>query len=68
MNLEKNEEFGINNNKCKLIIEGYRKGYFGIFYNILSFKMSQPYFNTGLKSICTSSSCLPQKNTSSGFS
>ena len=49
MNLEKNEEFGINNNKCKLIIEGYRKGYFGIFYNILSFKMSQPYFNTGLK-------------------
>ena len=27
MNLEKNEEFGIDNNICKLITEGYRKGY-----------------------------------------
>ena len=49
MNLEKNEEFSIDNNICKLIIEGYRKGYFRIFCNILNIKKNQEYFNSGLK-------------------
>ena len=49
MNLEKNEEFSIDNNICKLIIEGYRKGYFRIFCNILNIKINKTYFNTGLK-------------------
>ena len=49
MNLNKNEKFDINNNICKLVFEGYRKGYFGIFFNILKIKINQQYFNTGLK-------------------
>ena len=49
MNLEKNEKFNLNNKTCKLIVEGYRKGYFGIFYNILKIKINMEYFNTGLK-------------------
>ena len=49
MNLEKNEKFSMNNGICKLIFEGYRKGYFGIFCNIMNIKIKQQYFNTGLK-------------------
>ena len=49
MNLDKNKKFDFSNNICKIIFEGYRKGYFGIMYNILKIKMNQQYFNTGLK-------------------
>ena len=43
------DQYNINNNKCKLIIEGFRKGYFRIIYNILQNKFNYEYFNTGLK-------------------
>ena len=49
MNLDKKEFFDINNKTCKLIIEGYRKGYFSIMYNIFQIKLNFQYFNTGLK-------------------
>ena len=49
MHLDSKKEFDINNNICKLVFEGYRKGYFGIIYNILRIKIKQQYFNTGLK-------------------
>ena len=49
MNLDKKENFDLNNKRCKLIIEGYRKGYFSIMYNILQIKVNFQYFNTGLK-------------------
>jgi len=48
--LDKNKKFNMNNsNNCKLIVEGYRKGYFKIMYNILQIKLNYQYFNTGLK-------------------
>ena len=43
------DKYNLNNNKCKLIIEGFRKGYFRIIYNILQNKFNYEYFNTGLK-------------------
>ena len=49
MNLDKNKFFDINNKTCKLIIEGYRKGYFSIMYHIFQIKLNFQYFNTGLK-------------------
>ena len=49
MNLDKKEYFDINNKTCKLIIEGYRKGYFLIMYHIFQTKLNFHYFNTGLK-------------------
>ena len=49
MNLDKNKFFDINNKNCKLIIEGYRKGYFSIMYHIFQIKLNFQYFNTGLQ-------------------
>ena len=49
MNLDKNKFFDINNKTCKLIIEGYRKGYFSIMYHIFQIKLNFQYFNTGLQ-------------------
>ena len=49
MNLEKIDDFNMNNKLCKLINEGYRKGYFLILYNIMNIKFGKEYYNTGLK-------------------
>ena len=50
MKLDKTKKLNMNdNNNCKLIVEGYRKGYFKIMYNILQIKLNYKYFNTGLK-------------------
>ena len=49
MNLENKKDFNINNKMCKLINEGYRKGYFLILYNIMKIQFNTEYFNTGLR-------------------
>ena len=38
-----------NNTVCSLVREGYRKGYFGILYNILKERYFYEYYNSGLK-------------------
>ena len=50
LNLNNNIEYDLDNNKvCSLIREGYRKGYFGILYNVLRERFSFEYYSTGMK-------------------
>ena len=50
LNINNNIEYNLeNNNICGLIREGYRKGYFGILYNILKERFNYEYYNTGIK-------------------
>ena len=50
LNLNNNIEYELEkNNKCNLIREGYKKGYFQILNNILTIRFNYIYIDTGLK-------------------